>query len=81
MNNDPANRGAHTDMGLSRELSKVRVDWPWFVQPTTTRRIYMNLLSGCDALKETVPFIKFGLDNPELVQATEYVGKAMSKFY
>jgi phosphate transport system substrate-binding protein len=37
------------------------------------RRIYMNLLNDRDALKETVPFVKFGLNNPGLVQATGYV--------
>ena len=37
------------------------------------RRIYMNLLNDEETLKNTVPFVKFGLQHPELVTHTGYV--------
>lgn len=37
------------------------------------RRIYMNLLNSETALDHTVPFVSFGLQNPEMVGATGYV--------
>ena len=37
------------------------------------RRIYMNLLNDEDTLKHTIPFVKFGLNNPALVGHTGYV--------
>jgi len=33
----------------------------------------MNLLNEDDALDDTIPFVRFGLDNPQLVDATGYV--------
>jgi phosphate transport system substrate-binding protein len=37
------------------------------------RRIYMNLLNDDAALANTAPFVKFGLENPEMVSSTGYV--------
>jgi hypothetical protein len=37
------------------------------------RRIYMNLLDDESALDHTIPFVKFGLENPYMVGATGYV--------
>mmetsp|Transcript_30420 Transcript_30420/g.73926 ORF Transcript_30420/g.73926 Transcript_30420/m.73926 type:complete len:472 (+) Transcript_30420:638-2053(+) len=37
------------------------------------RRIYMNLLTDESALANTVPFVTFGLENPQMVSSTGYV--------
>jgi hypothetical protein len=37
------------------------------------RRIYMNLLNSAESLKDTVSYVEFGLDYPELVSVTGYV--------
>jgi phosphate transport system substrate-binding protein len=37
------------------------------------RRIYMNVLADEAALANTVPFVTFGLENPQMVSSTGYV--------
>jgi len=37
------------------------------------RRIFMNVLNNESSLKDTVPFLKFGLSRPDLVDVTGYV--------
>ena len=37
------------------------------------RRIYMNLLTEEATLANTVPFVTFGLENPQMVSSTGYV--------